>query len=71
MTEERAGLPAPGAILRIRTVLQRTGLTRPTLYRKIADGTFPRQIRISTNCVGWRENEVDVWSRNPMSYRAD
>ena len=59
---------APSSILRLRSVLQRTGLTRPTLYRKIADGTFPRQVRISTNGVGWREDEVDVWLRDPAAY---
>ena len=47
-----------------------TGLTRPTLYRKIAEGTFPRQIRISTNGIGWRESAVDAWLRSPMTYRA-
>lgn len=69
MNDEETVHSAPSAILRIKTVMQRTGLTRATLYRKIADGTFPRQVRISTNCVGWRESEVDAWSRNPMGYR--
>jgi prophage regulatory protein len=69
VNDDETELSAPGSILRIRTVMQRTGLTRPTLYRKIADGTFPRQVQISANCVGWRESEVDAWSRSPMSYR--
>ena len=60
----------PSSILRLRTVMARTGLTRPTLYRKIAEGTFPRQIRISTNGIGWRESAVDAWLRSPMTYRA-
>lgn len=60
---------APSSILRIKAVMQRTGLTRPTLYRKVAEGSFPRQIRISTNCIGWRECAVDEWLRNPMGYR--
>lgn len=42
-------------ILRMRTVLERTGLSRSTVYRKTQDGTFPSQIRISENCRGWRE----------------
>jgi hypothetical protein len=32
-------------ILRINTVLERTGLSRSTLYRKIQQGTFPRADR--------------------------
>lgn len=56
-------------ILRLASVLERTGLTRSTLYRKIELGTFPRQIRISERCVGWRETDVDGWLRNPIFYR--
>jgi prophage regulatory protein len=70
MHDEPPRPAAPSSILRIKTVMQRTGLTRPTLYRKIAEGTFPKQIRISTHCIGWRESAVDAWLRSPMDYRA-
>ena len=55
-------------ILRLNKVLDRTGLSRSTLYRKIERRTFPRQVRISERCVGWREGEVEGWLRNPMYY---
>lgn len=55
-------------ILRLRAVLDRTGLSRSTLYRKIQEGTFPRQIRIGVRCAGWRESAVNEWLRNPMFY---
>ena len=58
-------------IIRLRTVLQRTGLSRSTLYRKIGEGTFPRQIRIAARCAGWRESAVEAWLRNPMFYTVD
>jgi prophage regulatory protein len=61
----------PDHILRIQTVLKRTGLSRSTMYRKMDNGTFPRNIRISTRCVGWRESAVNAWLRNPMFYSAD
>jgi len=57
-------------ILRLKTVLERTGLTRSTLYRKIGEGSFPRQIRIAARCAGWRESAIDAWLRNPMFYDA-
>ena len=53
-------------ILRLNKVLDRTGLSRSTLYRKIERRTFPRQVRISERCVGWREGDVEGWLRNPM-----
>lgn len=61
----------PDRILRLNTVLDRTGLSRATLYRKIQDGTFPGQVRIAARCAGWRESAVNEWMRNPMIYQVD
>lgn len=58
-------------IVRLKTVLDRTGLSRSTIYRKINEGTFPRQIPISINGAGWRESEINRWIANPPAYRAD
>ncbi len=62
---------APERILRINTVLDRTGLSRATLYRKINDGTFPKQLKLSTRCAGWRESAINAWLRNPIYYSVD
>lgn len=64
------GAQPPDRILRLNTVLDRTGLTRSTLYRKVANGTFPRQIKISERCAGWRESAIEAWLRNPIYYEA-
>jgi prophage regulatory protein len=61
----------PDRILRLSAVLDRTGLTRATLYRKIQQGTFPRQVRIATRCAGWRESAIREWMHNPMFYQVD
>lgn len=61
----------PDRILRISTVLDRSGLSRSTLYRKITSGSFPRQIAISTRCTGWRGSAVSIWMRNPIFYSVD
>ncbi|RUX19046.1 AlpA family phage regulatory protein [Mesorhizobium sp. M2A.F.Ca.ET.042.01.1.1] len=63
-------MPEPHRIIRLRTVLDRTGLSRSTLYRKIAEGTFPAQIKISINGAGWRESDVNRWIADPVSWRA-
>lgn len=55
-------------IIRLSTVLYKTGLSRSTLYRKMAAGTFPKNIRLSERCAGWYESDVDQWVRNPMNY---
>jgi prophage regulatory protein len=52
----------------MRTVLDRTGLSRSTLYRKMRDGTFPKQVRISEHCCGWRESAISRWIADPSAY---
>ena len=54
----------PDRIIRLKTVLSRTGLSRSTIYRKIAEGTFPAQLKISTNGTGWHESDAD-----PVAWR--
>ncbi len=56
-------------IIRLRTVLARTGLSRSTIYRKIAEGTFPAQLRISANGAGWHESDINRWITNPVAWR--
>jgi prophage regulatory protein len=60
----------PDRIIRLKTVISRTGLSRSTLYRKIAEGTFPAQLRISTNGTGWHESDINRWIANPVAWRA-
>ncbi len=58
-------------IIRIGTVLQLTGLSRSTLYRKVQRGEFPKQIKLSERCAGWRQSSINAWMRNPMFYSVD
>jgi prophage regulatory protein len=67
--EGRAAMREPDRIIRLKTVLTRTGLSRSTLYRKIAEGTFPAQIKISTNGAGWRESDINRWIADPAGWR--
>jgi prophage regulatory protein len=65
----RQVMAVPDRIIRLKTVLSRTGLSRSTIYRKIAEGTFPAQLRISTNGAGWRESDVNRWIEDPVRWR--
>jgi prophage regulatory protein len=62
-------MAAPDRIIRLKTVLARTGLSRSTIYRKIAEGTFPPQLRISMNGADWHESDIDRWIANPAGWR--
>jgi len=58
----------PDRIVRIKAVLERTGLSRSMLYRKMQNGTFPKNVAISDRCVGWYESAVNAWLQNPKFY---
>jgi len=77
--EARASLPgvpdAPkdrrkDSLLRIRTVVARTGLSIGTIYRRECEGTFPRKERIGGRCVAWYESDIDDFVSDPLGYRA-
>ena len=47
--------------LRISEVLDRVGVSRPTIYRWVAACEFPKQISIGANSVVWLESDVTKW----------
>ena len=71
LTPERVCSKAEISAQIINTVLDRTGLSRSTMYRKMQNGTFPKNVQISTRCAGWRESAIDAWLRNPIFYCID
>jgi prophage regulatory protein len=57
-------------IMRLPAVLLATGLTRSTLYRLMAERTFPRPVKIAPRAVGWRRDDVRDWTDSrPTAYR--
>lgn len=54
-------------ILRRKQVEIRTGLSRSTIYARIAEGTFPRPIDLGGRAVGWLETEINSW----LQFRID
>src|SRR5260370_40702000 len=67
----RAAMREPDRIIRLKTVLSRTGLSRSTIYRKIAEGTFPAQLKISTKGTGRHESDINRWIADPVSWRPE
>jgi prophage regulatory protein len=48
-------------ILRLPIVKARTGLSRSTIYLRIAEGSFPKPVSLGGRAVGWIESEIDDW----------
>jgi prophage regulatory protein len=59
------------SILRRPAVEERVGLSRATIYAKMADGSFPKPIRLSERAVGWKSDDIDAWlEARPMASAA-
>lgn len=48
-------------IIRLNEVVSKTGLSRSTIYKYIAEGVFPRSVSLGYRSVGWVESEVVDW----------
>ena len=49
-------------ILRMKQLVQRTHLSRATLYALMStDPTFPQKIKLTARTVGYLETDVDAW----------
>ncbi|WP_349292537.1 AlpA family phage regulatory protein [Pseudomonas sp. MWU13-2517] len=50
-----------------RRGLHTTGLGRNTLYRRISEGTSPKQVRMPPNSVAWRQSAIAEWMSSNTS----
>lgn len=56
-------------ILRMKMVVEITGLARSTVYKYIAEGIFPKPIPLGGRSVGWVESEVFAWIQARVAER--
>lgn len=47
------------SIIRIKKVIELTGLSRTTIFRRVRDKTMPCSVSISSNCIGWYAHEIE------------
>jgi prophage regulatory protein len=62
---------APPALryLRLREVCKRVGVGHSTIYRMIAAGQFPRQLKLSEHTAVWVESEVEAFMNARIAER--
>lgn len=48
-------------LLRLRSVLERSGLSRSETYRRMAIGEFPMPVSIGRRAVAWPEHLISKW----------
>lgn len=48
--------------LRISVVMRLTGLGRSTIYRMMAEDSFPQPVRLTRRLIAWRRADLDRWT---------
>ncbi|MBM0207412.1 AlpA family phage regulatory protein [Micromonospora sp. STR1s_5] len=57
------------SLLVLRDVVALTRLSKPTIYKLVAAGRFPRQLRLGSQRVVWLHSEVLGWIAEQAAQR--
>jgi prophage regulatory protein len=61
MTKTTAPPPHETPYMTMVEAMAETGYSRPSLYRKINDGTFPQPVQLGANKIAFRRADVKRW----------
>lgn len=54
-------------LIRLAEVKQRVGLSRASIYKRMAEGRFPKSRSLGSRCAVWIESEIDDWVNEIVS----
>lgn len=57
---ERSG-PNLSRLIRLPEVMKRVGISRSAIYKRMAEGRFPRSRSLGPKCAVWLEADIDQW----------
>ena len=58
-------------LLRIEDVSEKTTLAKSTIWLKIAQGAFPKPIKLSPAISVWKETDIDAWIESHISHAGE
>lgn len=58
----------PEAVLRLPDVLTLVGLSRASVYAKVAERRFPAPIKLTQHASGWRIGDIRTWLADPIGW---
>ncbi|WP_031599525.1 AlpA family transcriptional regulator [Ferrovum myxofaciens] len=70
MELENVSQPHP-RILRLPQVMDRTALSRSTIYQYMSEGEFPESVGLGSRAVGWVEGEINDWLQTKIQQREE
>ncbi|MDV6326865.1 AlpA family transcriptional regulator [Idiomarina sp. Sol25] len=48
-------------LMKVKEVMHATSLARPTIYKYMAKGQFPKPVSLGGRAVAWVADEIDDW----------
>ena len=60
---------AQAKFMRKPDVLDRVPFSKPTLHRKVKEGSFPAPVKVGARAVAWITAEIDEWERRLVAER--
>ncbi len=68
MTTELVPVVEEVRMLKIGAVIAKTSLSRPTIYRKMATGEFPKRAKLGGS-ARWSEAEINAYCQKALAAR--
>lgn len=53
-------------LIRLKSLVDKVGLQKSAIYRRIAIGEFPKPVSLGGRSVAWLESDVDAWIREKV-----
>lgn len=48
-------------LLRLKRVVDLTGLSKSSIYAQMQANRFPRPVKIASSAVAWKEEDIRAW----------
>ena len=58
-------------LIKLKAVMDCTGLARSTVYKFIAEGRFPKPVKLGVRMVAWVESEINAWIEDKINQRVN
>lgn len=57
-------------LIKLKEVMDRTGMAKSTIYKYMDEGSFPKNVKLGARSVAWVEGEIDEWIMEKIQQRA-
>lgn len=69
----QAGEPEPDrprpTFLRMTDLVDRIGLSRGNIYKRMSEGTFPASVKLGARTAAWRLEDIEDWEASPGTWQ--